>query len=65
MANLPESLPPDIEKVRASPSRSVAVTVVTAVVFSATEIDAVVPPPFDVITGGSSTVTITLRSVNP
>jgi hypothetical protein len=35
---------------------SVAVTVVTAVMFSASEMPAVVPPPFDVITGAAFSI---------
>jgi hypothetical protein len=45
MANFPESVPPVIEKVTASLFASVAVTVVTAVVFSAMLIAAVAPLP--------------------
>ena len=37
-------------------STSVAVTVVTAVLFSATLTEAVLPPPLDVITGASLTL---------
>ena len=50
----------DAEGDVAPASGSVAVTVVTAVVFSATEAAAVAPPPFDVMTGASLTlVTVT------
>ena len=57
MVNFAESAPPLIEYTSVdglattSGSGSVAVTVVTAVVFSATEIDAVAPPPLLVIVG--------------
>src|SRR6266566_8255670 len=54
IVNNAASTPPAIEKPRVWPaSGSVAVTVVTAVVFSATEAEAVAPPPFEVIVGGS------------
>ena len=44
-------------------SGSVAVTVVTAVAFSASVIAAVAPPPFEVMTGASLTlVTVTARA---
>jgi hypothetical protein len=42
---------------------SVAVTVVTAVVFSAIEIAAVAPPPFEVMTGGTFTTAVTVTAI--
>ena len=61
IVNRAASAPPTMLKVTIAPaSGSVAVTVVTAVVFSATEAAAVAPPPSDVMTGGSLTlVTVT------
>jgi hypothetical protein len=41
-------------------SASVATTVVTAVVFSATLIEADAPPPFDVMTGVASLTSVTV-----
>ena len=52
IVNLAASAPPLIEYVRVAPaSASVAVTVVTAVVFSLTLMAAVIPPPLLVIVG--------------
>ena len=51
MVNLPWSVPPVSEKVTVSLLASVATTVVTAVLFSATLIAAVAPPPLEVMTG--------------
>ena len=53
MEKKPASVPPVIEKVSVSPGRSAsdAVAVATAVVFSATLIDADAPPPLLVMTG--------------
>src|SRR3954469_21828466 len=71
IVNLLASAPPAIEYACAAPaSGSVAVTVVTVAVFSATLTAAVAPPPFDVIAGGSLTlVTVTaiacVSVVNP
>ena len=59
MSNRPSSAPPTIENVEAGPSASSAVTVVTAVAFSATETVAVSPPPFDVIAGVTSFTSVT------
>ena len=55
MANFAASVPPSIAYVSvcAGVSASVAVTVVTAVAFSATEIAAVAPPPLLVMTGAT------------
>jgi len=52
------SAPPVIEYVAAKLSASAEVTVVTAVVFSATFIAAVSPPSLDVITGVMSFVLV-------
>ena len=59
--NLLASAPPMIAQLRVCPtSGSLEVTVVTAVVFSASDTAAVSPPPFEVITGLSLTsVTVT------
>ena len=58
----PWSSPPVMEKVTVSASGSVAVTVVTAVWFSAALTAAVAPPPSEVMTGGSfPSVTIHFR----
>jgi len=56
IVNLPESAPPEIEYVSGWTGRSasVAVTVVTAVEFSVTLVDAVAHPPLEVITGATS-----------
>ena len=53
MVNLAASVPPVIEKVTVSLLPSVAVTVVTAVLFSGTLSVAVVPPALLVITGAT------------
>ncbi len=65
MANLAASAPPLIEKVSvcAGKSASVAVTVVTAVVFSATLTEAVAPPPLDVISGLLSLPGVTVTAM--
>ena len=65
MANFAASAPPEIEYVSVSPRRSasVAVTVVTAVEFSATLRAALAPPPFEVITGVLSLTGVTVTEM--
>ena len=59
IVNLALSAPPVTEYVTVSPlSTSVRVTVVTAVVFSTTLIEAVAPPALDVMIGASFTAVI-------
>ena len=60
MSNNASCVPAKIEKESASLSKSVAVTVVTAVAFSATLIAAVAAPPFEVITGALSSATLVI-----
>jgi hypothetical protein len=62
IANFAASAPPLIEYVSVSPGRSasVAVTVVTAVTFSATLTAALAPPPFDEMTGAKSLIGLTV-----
>ena len=63
MTNLATSAPPTIEYTAVPPSTSLLVTVVTALVFSATLTDAVVPPPLLVITGASLTAVTAMSRV--
>ena len=64
--NFPESAPPLIEYVSVSPGRSasVAVTVVTAVEFSATLRAALAPPPSEVIVGVLSLTAVTVTAID-
>ena len=65
IANFAASAPPTIEKVSVDvgKSASVAVTVVTAVLFSATLTAAVAPPPLLVMAGGLSLTGVTVTAM--
>ena len=63
IVNLPASTPPIIEKVKASPFESVAVTVVTATEFSGTETVAETSLPSLVITGTAASATLVMVTV--
>ncbi len=63
IVNFAASAPPLIEYVSDGPSTSVAVTVVTAVLFSATFRPALAPPPSLVITGATSLTSVTVTAM--